>query len=214
MPFRHYSVIDKFFIELDETIRPMVTRPQSESRPNPAQTHPEQAMATPERRHAAGLMRVNHTGEVCAQALYQGQQLTAQAPDVRNQLAQAAVEESDHLHWCKTRLHELHSRASLLNPLFFAGAFAIGALNGKLGDRWNLGFLAETERQVVRHLEKQLARLPAQDIKSRLILEKMKAEEATHASDAQAAGGLELPLPVRLMMRASAKLMTKTTYWI
>lgn len=214
MPFRHYSFVDKVLIQLDEAVRAVADHPQPLSRANPAQTHPEQDMSAAERRHAARLMRVNHTGEVCAQALYQGQKLTAQTSEVRTQLAQAAVEESAHLHWCKTRLKELNTHTSLLNPVFFTGAFTIGALNGKLGDRWNLGFLAETERQVVCHLEKHLARLPKQDAKSRLILEKMKAEETAHANNAKAAGGVRLPLPVRLMMKASAKLMTKTTYWI
>jgi ubiquinone biosynthesis monooxygenase Coq7 len=214
MSLRHYTVIDTLLFHVDDTIRTVFGSPQSAGRPNPADEIPQPDLSTTERTQSARLMRVNHTGEICAQALYQGQALTAQHAELRTQLAQAALEEGDHLAWCKTRLKELDSHASLLNPLFYAGSFVIGAVNGKVGDRWNLGFLAETERQVVNHLEEHLNRLPSQDQKSRAILEKMKAEEMAHENHAQSAGGIKLPLPIRSLMRATAKVMTKSTFWI
>ena len=159
-------------------------------------------------------MRVNHTGEVCAQALYQGQALTAQLVEVRERMEQAAMEENDHLAWCEERMKTLGSHPSIFNPLFYTGAFAIGAVAGKVGDRWSLGFLAETEHQVVEHLDAHLQRLPTQDAPSRAILQQMKEDEARHATHALEAGGARLPLPVRLLMRGFAKAMTGTTYWI
>jgi ubiquinone biosynthesis monooxygenase Coq7 len=212
---RRYTPVDHVLIQLDQAVCTLFGRPATTGRGNPADTTAAtDRLTAAERRQAARLMRVNHTGEVCAQALYQGQASTARQDLVKTQLLQAAAEENDHLAWCKTRLHELGSRTSVLNPLFYAGSFMIGALNGRIGDRWNLGFLAETEHQVVRHLDTHLQRLPTQDYKSHAILEAMKTDEDRHASTALAAGGVALPLPARLLMRAVAKVMTRTTYWI
>jgi ubiquinone biosynthesis monooxygenase Coq7 len=159
-------------------------------------------------------MRVNHTGEICAQALYQGQALTARNLQAKAALEQAAQEETEHLAWTERRIAELGGRKSLLNPAWYAGSFAIGALAGLLGDRWNLGFLAETERQVVAHLEGHLQRLPAEDSKSRAIVEKMKQDEARHATTAIEHGASALPQPARDAMRLSSKVMTETAFWI
>jgi ubiquinone biosynthesis monooxygenase Coq7 len=159
-------------------------------------------------------MRVNHTGEICAQALYQGQALTARNPDARAALEQAASEENDHLAWTSQRIAELGGRTSFLNPLFYTGSFALGAVAGILGDKWNLGFLAETERQVEAHLEGHLGRLPAQDEKSRAIVAEMKDDEARHASTAIQHGGAELPAPVKLAMKMGSQVMTRTAFWI
>jgi len=159
-------------------------------------------------------MRVNHAGEICAQALYQGQALTARNPESKSALDRAAQEETEHLAWTGRRIEELGGRQSLLNPLFYAGSFAIGAAAGLLGDRWNLGFLAETERQVVAHLEGHLTRLPAGDEKSRAVVEQMKDDEARHATSAMEHGGAELPAPAKAAMRAASKVMTGTSYWI
>jgi ubiquinone biosynthesis monooxygenase Coq7 len=159
-------------------------------------------------------MRVNHTGEICAQALYQGQALTARNATARAALEQAAAEETDHLAWTAQRIEELGGRASLLNPLWYAGSFALGAAAGFLGDKWNLGFLAETERQVEGHLEGHLDRLPAQDEKSRAIVNEMKVDEARHARTAVDHGAAELPEPVKLAMKLGSRVMTRTAYWI
>jgi ubiquinone biosynthesis monooxygenase Coq7 len=214
MSLRHYNLIDSLLFQMDDTIRTVFGSPPSAGRPNPADATPQTDLSASERTQSARLMRVNHSGEICAQALYQGQALTAQRPELRTQLAQAALEEGDHLAWCKTRLKELDSHTSLLNPIFYAGSFVIGAVNGKVGDHWNLGFLAETERQVVNHLEEHLNRLPPQDQKSRAILETMKVEEMAHEDDAHNAGGMTLPLPIRLLMRVTAKVMTKSAFWV
>jgi ubiquinone biosynthesis monooxygenase Coq7 len=214
MSLPRHTVIDSILFQVDDTLRAMFGSPQSAGRPNPAHETHQSDLSNTEQIQSARLMRVNHTGEICAQALYQGQALTAQRPELRTQLAQAALEEGDHLVWCKTRLEELNSHTSLLNPIFYAGSFVIGAVNGKVGDRWNLGFLAETERQVVNHLEKHLNQLPIQDKKSRAILEQMKVDEMAHENDAHNAGGIKLPLPIRLLMRVTAKFMTKSTFWV
>jgi ubiquinone biosynthesis monooxygenase Coq7 len=166
------------------------------------------------RRRAAGLMRVNHAGEIAAQGLYQGQALTASAPGTRAALEQAAREEGDHLAWCRERLDELGSRPSLLNPIWYAGSVAIGALAGLAGDRVSLGFMAETERQVEGHLADHLDRLPADDSRSRTIVQQMQADEVGHGQAAIAAGAAELPAPVKSLMRLTARIMTGTAYWI
>ncbi len=210
----HYTAIDNLLINLDQAVRTVFGRPPSTGRPNPADQSWEAELDEVEQQQAARLMRINHTGEVCAQALYQGQALIASQPEVRAQLEQAAMEENDHLNWCEARLEELGSHTSVLNPLFYAGSFLLGALNGRAGDRWNLGFLAETEHQVVQHLQEHLERLPPQDEKSRLILAEMQADEDRHATTALEAGGTPLPLAVRLLMKAAAKMMTQTTYWV
>ncbi|MCO5761739.1 MAG: 2-polyprenyl-3-methyl-6-methoxy-1,4-benzoquinone monooxygenase [Chromatiaceae bacterium] len=201
-------------ISLDQAVGTLFGRPAAVGRPNPADSAPAAELRADERRLAARLMRVNHSGEVCAQALYQGQALTAQLEAVRDRMERAAVEENDHLAWCGARLQALDSHPSVLNPLFYAGSFAIGALAGKAGDRWSLGFVVETEHQVVEHLNSHLDRLPADDRQDRAILEQMKEDEARHATQALAAGGARLPLPVRLLMKGVAKVMTGTSYWV
>jgi ubiquinone biosynthesis monooxygenase Coq7 len=164
-------------------------------------------------RLSAGLMRVNHTGEICAQALYSGQALFARDPRVRGVLQSAAAEERDHLAWCRARLDELGSRPSLLDPLWYSGSFALGMASGIAGDRWSMGFLAETEVQVERHLEGHLARLPPDDEKSRAVVAQMREDERRHGAAGRDMGAAELPLPVRLAMRAASKVMTGTAYW-
>jgi ubiquinone biosynthesis monooxygenase Coq7 len=181
-------------------------------RPNPAGDRADIVLDEAERRHAAGLMRINHVGEVCAQALYVGQALVARDAATRAQLLHAAQEETDHLAWCADRLRELDSRPSLLNPLWYAGSHAIGVVAGLRGDGWNLGFVVETERQVEAHLEDHLQSLPEADLRSRAILETMKADEARHAANAEAAGARVLPPPIPSLMAAASKLMKTVAY--
>ncbi len=214
MNARHYTPVDQLLINLDMALRTVVGRPQVTERPDPAAEQPECELSDGERRHVAGLMRINHAGEVCAQALYQGQALTARLPEVRASMERAAQEENDHLDWCERRVHEMGSHKSLLNPFWYAGSFALGALAGAAGDKWSLGFVAETERQVVRHLDSHLAQLPPQDEKSRAILEQMKEDEQHHATVALEAGGAELPWPIRKLMGLTSKVMTKSVYRI
>ncbi len=204
---------DALILQFDRALR-TVFAPAVSRRPHPDSGVPEGALSDSERRRVAGLMRVNHSGEVCAQALYQGQALTARNPEVARALRKASEEETEHLAWCERRLTELGSHKSYLNPLWYTGSFAIGVLAGALGDRWNLGFLAETERQVEGHLDGHLKRLPEQDAKSRAIIEQMKADEIRHAETAIAHGGAELPLLVKLAMKLSSKVMTQTAYWV
>jgi ubiquinone biosynthesis monooxygenase Coq7 len=182
-------------------------------RPVSAQANAE-PLSEAEQREAAGLMRVNHTGEIAAQALYEGQALIARSRVTRELLNNAAREETDHLAWCETRLRELDSRPSLLNPLWYAGSFAIGTLAAAFGDRVSLGFVAETERQVEGHLDDHLARLPGRDLRSRAIVEAMRNDEVSHGAAAQAAGAAELPATARKLMRHAASVMTRTAYWI
>lgn len=205
--------LDPFIIPLDRALRTLFA-PASSARPSPGEAVPEATLSEAERERAAGLMRVNHVGEVCAQALYDGQRLTARDDRVRLLLDRAAREETDHLAWTERRIDELGGRKSLLAPAFYAGSFALGALAGLLGDRWSMGFLAETERQVEEHLDGHLAKLPAQDARSREIVAKMKADELGHAVSAVQHGGAELPLPLRAAMRAAARVMTSTTRWL
>jgi ubiquinone biosynthesis monooxygenase Coq7 len=183
-------------------------------RDNPGAPQPDVQMAARPREHAAGLMRVNHTGEVCAQALYLGQAAVARDDATRAQLLAAAQEETDHLAWCAERLRELHSRPSLLNPVWYAGSYAIGVAAGLRGDGWNLGFVVETERQVEAHLDEHLKRLPAEDLRSRAILQVMKADEARHADHAQAAGARVLPPPIPRVMALASALMKAVAYRI
>ncbi len=212
MSERNLSGIDRLILNLDQGVRTVFGRPKVTGRPNPADGVPDADLDERERRVAAGLMRVNHTGEVCAQALYQGQALTARLPEVRQRMEQASAEENDHLEWCETRLKELDSRTSLLNPLWYSGSFAIGAAAGLAGDRWSLGFVAETEHQVVDHLNGHLESLPESDARSRAIVEQMREDEGHHATVALEAGGARLPGPVRRLMALTSKLMTRTTY--
>ena len=205
--------LDRLIIGFDKGLRTLFA-PAHSVRPAPGGEIADVALDQTQRELAAALMRVNHSGEICAQALYQGQALTARDSRARQALEQAAQEETEHLAWTERRIEELGGHKSLLNPLWYAGSFALGAAAGLLGDRWNLGFLAETERQVVQHLEGHLQRLPAEDRKSRVILEQMKADEARHATSALQHGGAELPAPVRAAMRLSSKVMTETAFWI
>ncbi|VVE48591.1 2-octaprenyl-3-methyl-6-methoxy-1,4-benzoquinol hydroxylase [Pandoraea iniqua] len=174
----------------------------------------DDALSPQERRHVAGLMRVNHVGEVCAQALYQAQKLATKRPELRKAFEHAGKEEEDHLAWTAHRLTELGSRPSLLNPLWYAGAFAIGFVAGKCGDNVSLGFMSETERQVEHHLDTHLDELPAHDLRSRAIVDQMRLDEIEHGQAARDAGGIELPVPVQRVMRAAAKVMTTTAYYI
>src|SRR5690625_2108164 len=208
---RRYSPIDELLIHIDRGLRTVFGRPPLTGRPHPAEHQLEADLSDAERTQSARLMRVNHTGEVCAQALYQGQALTARDPAVREAMQQAADEENDHLAWCADRVEELGQRTSLLNPLFYMGSLAIGTLAGAVGDRWSLGFLAETERQVVDHLDGHLRRLPDADARSRAIVEQMKIDEGEHANAAVSAGAADLPRPVRDLMRLSSKVMTQST---
>jgi ubiquinone biosynthesis monooxygenase Coq7 len=205
------TALDSLLVAADSALR---TLSGGAHAARPAPNVPAGELAPDERRLAGALMRVNHVGEVCAQALYQAQALTSSDPALRAQMAAAAREEVDHLAWTEQRLAELGDRTSRLNPLWYAGAFAIGLLAGRAGDRVNLGFVVETERQVEQHLAGHLDRLPPQDARSRAIVEQMKADEARHADNAQRAGGIELPRPVRALMRAAAKVMTTTAHYI
>ncbi|MDP1572815.1 MAG: 2-polyprenyl-3-methyl-6-methoxy-1,4-benzoquinone monooxygenase [Pseudomonadota bacterium] len=200
--------LDQLITTFDLGLRTVFASPHA-ARPYPG-TGAEAALSDAERTRVAALMRVNHVGEVCAQALYAGQALTAKNDQVRAELEQAAKEETDHLAWCETRINELGGRKSLLNPLWFGGAFALGATAGLLGDKWNLGFLAETERQVEAHLVGHLQQLPEADLKSRAVVEQMKTDEARHAQTAVNHGGAPLPPPVKWAMRLAADVMRKT----
>lgn len=203
--------MDRLIVEFDRALR-AVAGVVHAARPSPAEQIPQDSIAEKEKAHAAALMRVNHVGEVCAQALYQGQALTARDPAAREALAKAAREEEDHLAWSAERVRELGGRLSLLNPLWYAGSFALGALAGALGDRWNLAFLAETERQVEEHLSGHLEALPAQDERTRAVVEAMRADEARHRETALGLGAAELPEPVKLAMRFASRVMTTTAY--
>lgn len=206
-------MLERFITEFDKGLRTLFA-PAISARPIPGKQLEEAPLSTAEKKLAAALMRVNHSGEVCAQALYQGQALTARNPIAKNALQQAAQEETEHLSWCETRIHALGSHTSYLNPLWYTGSLAIGALAGALGDRWNLGFLAETEHQVERHLAGHLERLPVTDVKSRAIVAQMKIDEARHATSALEHGGARLPPPVKYAMQLTSKLMTQTAYWV
>ncbi len=184
------------------------------SRPNPAAGIPQPELSDNERKYVADLMRVDHTGEICAQALYHGQALTAKNRHTRRHMLHAAEQEADHLHWCKQRLDELQGHASLLNPLWYAGSFAIGAAAGLAGNSWNLGFIMETERQVQAHLEQHLRQLPKQDQRSRAILRQIREDEIQHADNAMHAGGKPLPESVRRSMKFISRIMTITAYRI
>ena len=203
--------LDAFIIPIDTALRTLFARAQS-SRPTPGAMLPEAALSDDEKKLSAALMRVNHCGEICAQALYQGQGLTARNSDIKRELENAAREETEHLAWTEQRIQELGGRKSLLNPVWFGGSFLIGAAAGALGDRWNLGFLAETERQVEQHLKGHLSRLPAQDLRSRAIVDQMKRDEMRHAATAVGHGASDLPAPVRAVMKLTAKVMTTTAH--
>lgn len=205
--------MDELIIEFDKALR-AVFGPARSARPVPGEALPENTLSQEEQRNAAALMRVNHCGEICAQALYQGQALASGDPAVRDALRCAADEETEHLAWTERRIRELGGRKSLLNPLWYGGSLVIGVLAGRLGDAWNLGFLAETERQVEAHLAGHLQRLPEADRKSWAVLEQMKADEIAHAHTAERLGARDLPGPVKLAMRLASGVMTRASYWL
>jgi len=214
MSTRHFSPLDRVLVNLDQAVRTVFGRLQTTGRPDPGAGIAEAELSEQERKHIARLMRINHTGEVCAQALYQGQALTARRPEVRRSLERSAQEENDHLQWCETRIIELDDRKSFLNPLWYAGSFTLGALAGLAGDKWSLGFVVETERQVESHLDGHLAEIPMSDRKTRAVLGEMRADETNHAEVAKAAGGASLPGPIKLAMRLTSKIMTRSVYWV
>jgi ubiquinone biosynthesis monooxygenase Coq7 len=209
---RNYTTIDRLIASIDEAIRVSTSEAPTPQRHSPAANIAEAELDEEERRHAAGLMRINHTGEICAQALYAGQAATARDDATREAMQQAADEEIDHLSWCDDRLKELDSHPSLLNPFWYAGSFAIGALAGIAGDDWSLGFVKETEDQVEAHLADHLDRLPEQDARSQAILDQMKIDEAKHAEMASQAGARELPPPIRRAMALTAGIMKAIAY--
>lgn len=206
--------LDGIIVNLDRALRAVTGVARGTGRAYPAAQVPAAELNAIEQRHAAGLMRVNHAGEVAAQALYHGQSLTARGARVREELQRAAAEEEDHLLWCRRRLDELNARTSALDPLWYAGSFTIGALAGLAGDRWNLGFLAETERQVEAHLQGHLERLAAHDDRSRAVLDQMQRDEVKHARMAEDGGAAPLPAPLARAMRAVSQLMTRTAYLV
>lgn len=211
---KQYSVIDKICIGVESALQTLFTENREVHRPSPAHHMVENSLSENERTHIAGLMRIDHTGEVCAQALYAGQAWLARNDAVRQKMLHAAVEENDHLGWCEERLRDLNTHRSYLNWFWYTGSFSIGVAAGLLGDPISLGFIVETERQVVKHLENHLASLPADDKKSHAILQQMREDEEKHATTALRAGARELPLPVRWLMRGMAKVMTTLTYHI
>ncbi len=214
MSQRRLSLLDRVISEVDSVLRTVTNQGHSASRPSPATGHTESDLSEQERNHVAGLMRVNHTGEVCAQALYQGQALTAKLTDVREDMQQAAREEVDHLVWCEERLRELDSHTSYLNPAWYGMSFALGAIAGAIGDKVSLGFVAATEERVCNHLRDHLRELPEDDRKSQLILQQMLEDEQRHGDHALAAGGTEFPRPVKDAMSAVSQLMTRSSYRI
>jgi len=214
MTERTFTAADRLIMHADTALRTILGRPQTTERDNPAAGITEAELDERQQKHIAGLMRVNHAGEVAAQGLYEGQALTARLPDVRDKMERAAYEENDHLAWCEQRVEELGQHKSRLSPVWYFGSLAIGAIAGVAGDRWSLGFVAETERQVVRHLDEHLAQLPPQDQRSRAILEQMRSDEQHHATTALEAGGAELPGVIKRLMTLTSKIMTKTAYRI
>lgn len=212
MTERRYSLVDRLIIGLDQGLVSLLQSSAEGSRPSPAAGIDELPLSGEEKRLAQGLMRVNHSGEVSAQALYQGQSLTARDPEIGESMKQSAIEEVDHLVWCEQRIRELDGHTSYLSPVWYLGSLIIGAVAGICGDRWSLGFITETEHQVVRHLEGHLQRLPRHDLKSRAILEQMKLDEAHHATVAVEAGAAELPGLVKRLMQLTSKVMTWSSY--
>ncbi len=211
---RRYTLADRLLMEADKALRTISGADQAVTRPSPAQNLDSDPLSEQDRQHAAGLMRVNHTGEVCAQALYQGQALTAELESVREEMDHAAKEEIDHLQWCDKRLQELNSQPSVLNPFWYAMSFGIGAGAGLIGDKISLGFVAATEEQVSKHLEEHLQTLPVEDKKSRAVVEQMLIDERQHGHSALAAGGKDFPPVVKSLMTSVSKVMTKISYKI
>lgn len=211
---RDYTIFDRICLGFDQAIRSISNNAQTSGAPYPAKGIVDAVLSEQERKHAAALMRINHAGEVCAQALYHGQGVVSNTDDVQEKMRQAAIEEGDHLAWCKQRLDELGSHPSHLSALWYIGSFCIGMTAGVLGDDWSLGFLAETERQVIQHIKGHQDLLPSQDLRSQAILEKMEADEARHRDDAVSLGAKELPTPLKKIMELTSKVMVKTAYWV
>ena len=211
---RELSPLDRLIASAGNALKVVAAPAGRSARSNPAEDIADGELTRREKSHAAGLMRVNHAGEIAAQGLYQGHAAVARDTGIEQQMQQAADEEYDHLAWCEQRLEELGEQPSRLAPVWYAGAFAIGAASGILGDKWRLGFIAETEKQVCDHLESHLERLPEQDARSRSIVETMHEEEARHGENAISAGAAELPAPVKKLMQVTAKVMTRTAYWV
>lgn len=215
MTERSFSFFDQCIVQFDKALTTLAGTPETTARPFPdAAIAHDDALTESDRKQSAGLMRVNHAGEVSAQALYQGQALTAKLPHVRSAMEAAAKEENDHLVWCQQRLESLSSHTSVLNPLWYVGSFTIGAIAGKIGDKWSLGFVAETENQVVKHIDSHLSVISEDDKKSRAILAQMKVDEQQHGTAASEAGGAVLPQPVRKLMGLVSKVMTRSSYWV
>lgn len=211
MPIRHYSTIDSVILQLDKAMQ-ILCSPSISSRPYPAQNMPESSLTPQEKQHIAGLMRVNHAGEIAAQGLYQGQASTAKQINIQEKMEQCAIEEMDHLAWCEQRLQELNSRPSRLNPFWYVGSYLIGKLAGLAGDKWSLGFVEETEHQVMKHLDDHLERLPAQDLKTTVIIKQIHVDEAHHGHTAHTLGAAPLPRPIQWLMKMTSKIMTFTAY--
>ena len=215
MTARRYTLLDRLLIGFDRSLATLSNASSARARRAcPGENLAEYPLTDVEKRHVAGLMRVNHSGEVSAQALYQGQGLTARDAAIRKSMQLSAIEEVDHLAWCEQRLQEVSGHTSIMNPIWYIGSFSIGALAGLCGDKWSLGFITETERQVVRHLQDHLHSLPDRDQKSRAILEQMQIDEGHHATVALEAGAAELPAPVKQIMHWTSKLMTSASYWV
>jgi len=211
---RQFSALDHFLLNIDTGVRTLFGAPEVTERKNPAQELAEGELSDADKELAGRLMRINHAGEVSAQGLYQGQALTAKLPEVRQQMERAAQEENDHLDWCENRCKELGTHVSYLSPFWYLGSLTIGAIAGKMGDKWSLGFVSETEHQVVRHLDSHLGQISADDHKSRAILEQMKEDELHHAVIAENAGGANLPEAVKIAMQISSKVMTNGAYYL
>jgi len=214
MEKRQLTPLDRLLASANNALRTVATPDGHTARQNPAANIIDADLNASQKRHAAGLMRINHAGEVAAQALYQGHATVARDKNIEQQMQRAADEEFDHLAWCEERIQELGEDVSKLSPFWYAGAYAIGAASGILGDKWSLGFIAETERQVCAHLDSHLDSLPSEDAKSRAIVEQMRDEEEEHGENAEDAGAADLPGPVKRLMRMTAKVMTKTAYWV
>lgn len=213
-PNRDYTFLDKLCLGLDQAVRALTDNAKTTGVPYPAHHTEESLLSDEERKHAAALMRINHTGEICAQALYHGQGVVSKTAPIQHKMQQAALEEGDHLAWCKQRLDELGSHTSYLNPFWYAGSFCMGMAAGWAGDQWSLGFVAETERQVIKHLEGHQALLPKNDHRSAKVLQKMEVDEAKHRDEAIQSGAKVLPRPIKLMMKLMSKVMVKTVYWV
>lgn len=214
MSTTRYSLLDHLCLGVDQAIRALAHTPKTTGAPYPAAGFNEASLSSIERRQVAGLMRVNHAGEVCAQALYHAQGLVSRSPETRRQMQEAAIEEGDHLVWCHRRLQELGNRTSVLNPLWYAGSFCVGAVAGLCGDALSLGFLAETEKQVVKHIERHLEKCPDEDVKTKAILHQMAMDEAKHQEEAMQMGGQVLPGIVRHAMHLMSRVMVKTSYYL